>query len=165
MFGERAWRPQSPKTHPRRPINAYGETKLAIETALPHYERAYGLTSIALRYFNAAGADPEGELGEDHDPEIARHSPRHRRGLRPGDVPGLRRGLPDTPDGTCLRDYIHVTDLASAHMLALDALRDGRQRPRSTTWATAGRRRSGTSCQSIERVTGRRVPYTVGPAP
>ena len=56
--------------HPTRPINAYGETKLAIERALPHYERAYGLRAIRLRYFNAAGADPEGELGEDHDPEI-----------------------------------------------------------------------------------------------
>ena len=63
--------------HPRRPINAYGETKLTIEQALPHYERAYGLRSIALRYFNAAGADPDGELGEDHEPEISRHSTGH----------------------------------------------------------------------------------------
>ena len=122
--------------HPRRPINAYGETKLAIELALPHYERAYGLRSIALRYFNAAGADPDGELGEDHDPETH---------VLPG--PSTPRTAAaafqvfgddyDTPDGTCLRDYVHVTDLASAHLLALDALRRGasstalqpRQRP------------------------------------
>src|SRR5512137_1106185 len=109
------------ETHPTRPINAYGETKLAIERALPHYERAYGLHSICLRYFNAAGADPDGELGEDHRPE---------QHLIPLVLMAAMTGNPvpifgadyDTPDGTCIRDYIHVTDLAQAHILGLRQL-------------------------------------------
>ena len=117
-------RRRSPRIIRKRPINAYGETKLAIERALPHYDRAYGLRSVALRYFNAAGADPDGELGEDHDPELHVIPARDRRGARPRDVPGFGDDY-DTPDGTCLRDYVHVTDLAQAHVLALDALRGG----------------------------------------
>jgi UDP-glucose-4-epimerase GalE len=147
--------------HPKQPINAYGETKLAIERALPHYDRAYGLRSITLRYFNAAGADPEGELGEDHHPE-------------PHVVPraidaALGRGSfqvygddYETPDGTCLRDYVHVTDLAQAHILALDALRGGAA---STSYNLGNGR--PTSVQdvlaSVERVTGSRVPRDVSP--
>ncbi len=120
----RRTRPPSTRTCPKRPINAYGETKLAIEHALPHFETAYGLRSVALRYFNAAGADPEGELGEDHSPEI------HviPRALDTAMGRGSFRIFGDdypTPDGTCLRDYVHVNDLASAHLLALDSLRGG----------------------------------------
>ena len=83
------------ETHPTAPINAYGQTKLAIEQALPHYERAWGLQSIRLRYFNAAGADPDGELGEDHDPEI--HAiPRAFEAATGGDtVSGDGHRLPD----------------------------------------------------------------------
>lgn len=142
---------------PKRPINAYGETKLAIEHALPHYERAYGLRSIALRYFNAAGADGDGDLGEDHAPEI------HviPRALDAAMGRGSFRVFGDdypTPDGTCLRDYVHVNDLASAHLLALDALRAGagsnaynlgNGRPTSVRDVLA----------SVERVTGQRVPF------
>lgn len=110
--------------HPTAPVNAYGESKLAIERALRHFERAHGLRSIALRYFNAAGADPEGELGEDHDPEIH---------LIPLAIAAARGGRElkvfgqdyPTPDGTCLRDYVHVADLAQAHLRALDALERG----------------------------------------
>ncbi len=107
-----------------RPINAYGETKLAVERALPHLERAHGLRSIALRYFNAAGAHPDGTLGEDHSPEIH---------LIPRAIDAALDGPPlkvfgddyPTPDGTCLRDYIHVCDLADAHVRALQALESG----------------------------------------
>jgi UDP-glucose-4-epimerase GalE len=112
------------ETHPTSPVNAYGQTKLAIEHALPHFERAYGIRSIRLRYFNAAGADPGGELGEDHAPEIH---------VIPRAIAAARGGPPidifgedyPTPDGTCLRDYIHVVDLADAHVRALAWLQDG----------------------------------------
>jgi UDP-glucose-4-epimerase GalE len=107
-----------------RPINAYGETKLAVERALPHMERAHGIRFVALRYFNAAGAHPDGTIGEDHDPEIH---------LIPRAIQAATGGAPlkvfgedyPTPDGTCLRDYIHVCDLADAHVRALDALSGG----------------------------------------
>ena len=149
------------ETHPQRPINSYGETKLAVERALPHFERAHGLHAIALRYFNAAGADPDGEIGEDHSPEI-HIIPRAIEAARGG--PGLQVFGDDypTPDGTCLRDYIHVTDLADAHVRALEALIDtgrsnaynlGTGRPHSVKEVIA----------AVEKVTGRRVPWTLGP--
>jgi UDP-glucose-4-epimerase GalE len=110
--------------HPQVPVNAYGESKLAIERALRHYDTAHGLRSIALRYFNAAGADPEGELGEDHDPEI-HLIPLAIRAARGGaELKVFGQDYP-TPDGTCLRDYVHVTDLADAHVRALAALEGG----------------------------------------
>jgi len=112
------------ETHPTSPVNSYGQTKLAIEHALPHFERAYGIRSVRLRYFNAAGADPDGELGEDHAPEIhvIPRAIEAARGGPPIDVFG--EDYP-TPDGTCLRDYIHVMDLADAHLCALAWLQDG----------------------------------------
>jgi UDP-glucose-4-epimerase GalE len=149
------------EAHPTRPINAYGETKLAIERALPHYERAYGLTSIALRYFNAAGGDPAGELGEDHAPE--QHLiPRAIDAALGRDRFEIFGDDYDTPDGTCLRDYIHVTDLAAAHVLALEALRGG---ARSTRYNLGNGRPTSVRdvLQSIERVAGRPVPFTMGP--
>lgn len=110
--------------HPQSPVNAYGESKLAIERALRHYDTAHGLRSIALRYFNAAGADPDGELGEDHDPEI-HLIPLAIRAARGGaELKVFGQDYP-TPDGTCLRDYVHVTDLADAHVKALAALESG----------------------------------------
>ncbi|MGE5358983.1 MAG: UDP-glucose 4-epimerase GalE [Bacteroidales bacterium] len=123
VFGEPDETPIA-EGHPTRPINAYGQTKLAVEHALPHYERAYGLRAVTLRYFNASGADPDGELGEDHDPEIH---------LIPRAIEAATGGRPlmifgedyPTPDGTCLRDYVHVTDLADAHRAALEALEAG----------------------------------------
>ena len=116
----------SPKRIRSSPINSYGETKLAVERALPHFERAYGLRWTALRYFNAAGADPDGEIGEDHSPEI-HLIPRAIEAATGG--PGLQVFGDDypTPDGTCLRDYIHVSDLADAHVQgARGDRRDGR---------------------------------------
>ena len=149
------------ETHPTAPINAYGQTKLAIEQALPHYERAYGLRSVRLRYFNAAGADPDGELGEDHAPEI-HVIPRAfeaASGGRPLDVFG--EDYP-TPDGTCLRDYIHVSDLAAAHVLALGRLEGGGA---SATYNVGTERPSSVRqvIEAVERVTGRRVDWRSAP--
>lgn len=112
------------ETLPKQPINPYGETKLAVERMLPFLERAFGLRSIALRYFNAAGAHPDGTIGEDHADEIH---------LIPLAIRAANGGTPlkvfgedyPTPDGTCQRDYIHVCDLAEAHIRALEALERG----------------------------------------
>jgi len=112
------------ETHPQKPINSYGETKLAVEHALPHFERAYGIRSIRLRYFNAAGADPDGELGEDHSPEI-HVIPRALEAAATGQPIDIFGEDYPTPDGTCLRDYIHVADLADAHIRALARLSQG----------------------------------------
>jgi len=154
---------ESPITegHPTRPINAYGETKLAVERALAHFEGAYGLRSIALRYFNAAGADPEGEIGEDHHPEY-HLIPRAIDAALGG--PGLQVFGEDypTPDGTCLRDYVHVSDLADAHVHALDRLERGGA-------SAAYNLGNGTPFSvraviaSVERVSGRKVPWTCAP--
>jgi UDP-glucose-4-epimerase GalE len=146
---------------PKRPINAYGETKLAIEHALPHYEQAYGLRAIALRYFNAAGADPDGELGEDHDPEIHVIPRAIDAAAGRGTFHVFGDDYP-TPDGTCLRDYVHVSDLASAHVLAVEALRAG---ARSTAYNLGNGRPTSVRdvLASVERVTGRRVPFQLAP--
>lgn len=149
------------ETHPQRPINAYGETKLAIERALPHYEQAYGLRAMVLRYFNAAGADPDGLLGEDHSPEIH---------LIPRAIAAARGGEPlqvfgddyPTPDGTCLRDYIHVADLASAHLLALEALEAG-QPSNAFNVGTGVPHSVRQVLDAVARVAGRDVPAETGP--
>jgi UDP-glucose-4-epimerase GalE len=149
------------ESHPQKPINSYGESKLAVERALPHYEHAYGIRWAALRYFNASGADPDAEIGEDHSPEIhliprAIEAATGGRGLLVfgDDYP--------TPDGTCLRDYIHVTDLADAHVKALEAIAEtgksgaynlGTGRPHSVREVI----------DTVERVTGRTVPWSLAP--
>ena len=114
-----------PEDHPTRPVNPYGETKLMMERALEWYGNAYGLGWVALRYFNAAGADPEGELGEEHNPETHLVPLVVRAAL--GQLPYVEIYGTDypTPDGTGIRDYIHVTDLAEAHVLALEYLARG----------------------------------------
>lgn len=147
--------------HPTKPINAYGETKLAIERALPHYDRAYGLRSTAMRYFNAAGADPEGELGEDHDPEI-HVIPRAIDAALGRTSFQIFGDDYETADGTCFRDYVHVTDLAAAHVLALEALEGGAA---STVYNLGNGRPTSVRevVDAVERVTGRQVPYTMGP--
>jgi UDP-glucose-4-epimerase GalE len=148
------------ESHPKQPINAYGETKLAIERALPHYDTAYGIKSVALRYFNAAGADPDGELGEDHAPE-AHLIPRAIDAALGRDTFQVFGDDYDTPDGTCLRDFIHVTDLASAHLLSLAALRKGAA---STQYNLGNGRPTSVKAiiESVEGVIGRKVPHTVG---
>lgn len=149
------------ENHPTRPINPYGETKLAVERALPHYDRAYGLRSIALRYFNAAGADPDGELGEDHDPEL-HVIPRALDAAAGRGSFQLYGDDYETADGTCLRDYVHVTDLASAHVLALDALRKGA--PSAVYNLGNGRPTSVRAVMdAVEHVTGTKVPFSTGP--
>ena len=110
---------------PQNPINPYGATKLTVERIFKDYQRAYGLQFVVLRYFNAAGADPESEIGESHNPET------HIIPLVLDAASGKRTDIKvfgtdyDTPDGSCVRDYIHVTDLASAHLSALHYLENG----------------------------------------
>jgi UDP-glucose 4-epimerase len=111
------------EAEPTLPINPYGETKLAIERMLAHYGHAYDLRWTALRYFNAAGADHERGLGERHDPET-HLIPRVLDAAFGGEIAVFGRDYP-TPDGTCIRDYIHVMDLAEAHLAALRYLEDG----------------------------------------
>ncbi|TSA03574.1 MAG: UDP-glucose 4-epimerase GalE [Methylococcus sp.] len=112
--------------HPKAPINPYGHSKWMVEQILRDFDRAYGLRSVSLRYFNAAGADPKGALGERHEPET------HLIPLILQAASGRRPSITvygedyDTPDGTCIRDYIHVEDLAKAHVCALDYLLAGR---------------------------------------
>ncbi len=111
--------------HEQRPINPYGWSKLMVEQIIRDYERAYGMRHVVLRYFNAAGADPEKQIGEDHDPEthlipLVIQTVMKQRGY----VEIFGTDYP-TPDGTAIRDYIHVSDLATAHVLALQYLLDG----------------------------------------
>ena len=114
-----------PEEHPQAPINPYGRTKLVVEGMLRDFEVAHGIRHINLRYFNAAGADPDGEIGEDHDPEthLIPLTLEVALGRRPH-IAIFGTDYP-TPDGTCIRDYIHVTDLAQAHVLALEHLLEG----------------------------------------
>jgi UDP-glucose-4-epimerase GalE len=141
----------------QRPINPYGETKLMIERALAWYGPAHEIRSVSLRYFNACGADPEGEIGEEHDPET------HLIPLILDAALGKRAAIDvfgtdyPTPDGTAVRDYIHVQDLADAHVKALGYLFEGGE----TTQVNLG---TGTGnsvtevIDAVERVTGRTVP-------
>ena len=143
------------ESHPTRPINAYGQTKLAVEQALPHLERAYGLRYIALRYFNAAGADPGGQLGEDHDPEI-HVIPRALAAAANGTTIEIYGDDYPTPDGTCLRDYVHVIDLADAHVRALQRLEAGGA---SSAYNVGTERPSSVRevLDAVERVTGKKL--------
>jgi UDP-glucose 4-epimerase len=124
IFGEPDYSPIDEK-HSTDPINPYGRTKLMVEQALVDYENAYGLKSVCLRYFNAAGADPDGELGERHEPET------HLIPLILQAASGRRDSIKifgqdyDTKDGTCVRDYIHINDLCEAHILGLERLWNG----------------------------------------
>ncbi len=142
-------------------VNPYGESKVMVETLLGWFDRIHGLTSVCLRYFNASGCDPEGGLGEEHEPETH---------LIPLVLRAVQTGKPitvfgddyATPDGTCIRDYIHVNDLAQAHILAVDYLVNG---------GTSQKFNVGTGTghsvleliHAAEEVTGKKVPYIVGP--
>jgi UDP-glucose 4-epimerase len=146
---------------PQRPINPYGFTKLVIERALEDYAQAYGFAYAALRYFNAAGASPRGDLGEDHSPEShlipivlqVALAQRPRITVFGDDYP--------THDGTCIRDYVHVDDLASAHALSLERLTPGEGlRLNLGTGAGHSVREVVDACR---RVTGREIPIEIGP--
>ena len=141
---------------PQNPINPYAKTKLTVENIFRDYNRAYDLQFVILRYFNAAGADPDGEIGESHNPET------HLIPLVLDAASGVREDIKvfgtdyDTPDGSCIRDYIHVIDLASAHLLALHYLEDGKP----SDFFNLGTE-NGTSVleviESVRRVTGKEV--------
>ncbi len=145
---------------PQNPINPYGATKLMMERIFKDYHRAYGLEYAVLRYFNAAGCDPDGEIGESHDPET------HIIPLVLDAAGGQRPDIKvfgtdyDTKDGSCIRDYIHVTDLASAHLLALHHLEDGKE----SDFFNLGNAK-GTSVleviDSVKRVTGKDFKVTL----
>ena len=147
---------------PRQPVNPYGVSKLFFEQALEAYDRAYGFRFASLRYFNAAGADESGEIGELHDPEthLIPLTLRAAAGLGP-ELSVFGSDYP-TPDGTCIRDYIHVSDLAAAHLKALDHLAAGK-----ASLAVNVGTGKGYSVQevitAVEKVTGRHVPRTIAP--
>jgi len=148
--------------HPQQPISPYGESKRVCERMLEAYDKAHGLRFVSLRYFNAAGADPEARIGESHDPES------HLIPIVLQAASGRRQAVTvygddyDTPDGTCIRDYVHVLDLAQAHGLALDRLRDGGP----SGYFNLGSETGYSVLEVIDtcrRVTGRKIITTRGP--
>jgi len=157
------------ETHPKNPINPYGHTKLTVENILTDSAEAYGLQSVALRYFNAAGCDPDGRLGERHDPEthliplVLKEAQRVRGGGKPQDTTLHIFGSDfDTPDGTCIRDYIHVEDLCAAHLAAAERLLDDKSHGAEAYNLGNGK---GFSVKEVieacKRVTGVDICYTV----
>lgn len=160
IFGEPEYVPID-EQHPKAPVNPYGRSKWMVEQLLEDYDRAYGLKSVALRYFNAAGADAEGRLGERHDPES------HLIPLVLRAASGRRESITlfgtdyNTPDGTCIRDYIHVHDLCDAHLRALKGLLSGAGSDRFNLGNG-----QGYSVQEVidaaARVTGFKIPVTRG---
>jgi UDP-glucose 4-epimerase len=160
VYGDPAYLPID-EAHPKAPINPYGRSKWMVEQVLEDFDRAYGLKSVCLRYFNAAGADPAGQLGERHAPET------HLIPLVLQAASGRRPAISvfgrdyATPDGTCIRDYIHVADLVDAHALALAYLQQGN--PSAAFNLGNGH---GFSVQAVidtaRRVTGREVPLVDG---
>ncbi|MBF4988561.1 UDP-glucose 4-epimerase GalE [Methylophilus sp. 14] len=161
VFGEPDYVPID-EAHPNRPLNPYGRSKWMIEQVLADYDKAFDLRSVCLRYFNAAGADPEGQLGERHDPET------HLIPLILQAASGRRDNIQvfgrdyDTPDGTCIRDYIHIVDLCSAHLAALEYLTKGGSSDRFNLGNG-----SGFSVQevidAVQKVSGKQVTVINGP--
>ncbi len=153
-------RPQTPlldETHPRAPESVYGRSKLMIEQAIADYGRAYGMPYALLRYFNASGADRDGELGEEHEPETHLIPNALAAAAGRGQTLKIFGTDYDTPDGTCLRDYIHVEDLAQGHILALRRLLDG-ERALACNLGTGAGDSVRDVIRAIETVTGRTVP-------
>lgn len=150
------------EAHPQDPINPYGESKYVCEKILQAFDRAHGLRFVSLRYFNAAGADPKGRLGESHDPEP------HLIPLILQVAGGKRSHVSvfgndyDTPDGTCIRDYIHIQDLGEAHSLALEHLRSGGE----SRFYNLGTEKGNSVLEAVETarsVTGRDIAVETGP--
>jgi len=160
VYGEPQYTPID-ESHPCRPLNPYGRSKWMIEQILADYDQAYDFKSVCLRYFNAAGADPEAEIGERHEPET------HLIPLVLQAATGRREHITvfgtdyPTPDGTCIRDYIHVNDLCDAHLLALHHLQ---QHDKSAVFNLGNG--SGFSVKQVietaRAVTGRRIPLRYG---
>jgi UDP-glucose 4-epimerase len=161
IFGDPEYVPIDEK-HPKAPINPYGRSKWMVEQVLEDFDNAYGLRACCLRYFNAAGADPSGQLGECHEPEthlipLVLQAASGRRAaitIYGGDYP--------TPDGTCVRDYIHVCDLCDAHLLALHALEKGAPGSRYNLGNGAGYSNMEV-IKAAQRVTGKPIKHDVGP--
>jgi UDP-glucose-4-epimerase GalE len=149
------------ETFPIQPVNAYGESKVMVETLLRWFDTIHHLTSICLRYFNASGADPEGRLGEEHDPET-HLIPLLLRAVQTGQPMTLFGDDYPTPDGTCIRDYIHVNDLAQAHILAVEYLLGGGASEQFNVGTGTGHSVLE-MVRAVEAVTGQKVPHTVGP--
>jgi UDP-arabinose 4-epimerase len=148
---------------PQKPVNPYGTSKLMIEQILADYRRAHGVKAVSLRYFNAAGADPDGEIGEDHDPET------HLIPLVLDAARGRRPHITifgddyETADGTCVRDYIHVSDLAKAHVLALRGLKTGTLQHDAYNLGTGHGHSVAGVLKAARMVTGRNIPVLRGP--
>ncbi len=150
-----------PETEPRAPVNAYGESKVMVEKILEWFDQLHGMRSVCLRYFNASGADPKCRAGEDHEPET-HLIPLLFRAVQTGKPVTLFGDDYATPDGTCIRDYIHVTDLAQAHIAAVEALCSGSESKKynvGTGYGYSVKEVLG----AVERVTGKPVPFEMGP--
>lgn len=147
---------------PQNPINPYGFTKLSVERIFKDYQKAYGLQFVVLRYFNAAGADPDAEIGEDHNPET--HIIPLVLDAAAGKKPDIKVFGTDYPtsDGSCVRDYIHVTDLAQAHLLALKYLKKGGE----SDFFNLGNKKGSSVLEiidAVKRVTGKDFKVTLAP--
>ena len=148
--------------HPQMPVNPYGESKLMVEKMLRWYGQCHGLRWMALRYFNAAGADPDGEIGEDHNPES------HLIPLVIGGTLGTARPVKvfgtdyATPDGTAVRDYIHVADLADAHLRAIECLNGGTP-SQAVNLGTGVGHSVRQVIDTVGHVSGRHVPFELAP--
>jgi UDP-glucose 4-epimerase len=146
---------------PYAPVNPYGESKVMVEKLLHWFDQIHGLRSIALRYFNASGADPDGQLGEEHDPET-HLIPLLFRAVTTGEPITIFGDDYPTADGTCVRDYIHVNDLAQAHIQALESLLAGGRSDVFNVGTGAGYSVREVVL-AVEAATGKKVPFAIGP--
>lgn len=150
-----------PEEAPIQPVNPYGESKVMVETMLRWFDQVHHLTNISLRYFNASGADPEGNLGEEHQPET-HLIPLVLHAVMTGEPVTIFGNDYDTPDGTCVRDYVHVDDLAQAHILAVEHLLGGGASDQFNVGTGTGHSVME-MIRTVEEVTGKKVPYSIGP--
>jgi UDP-glucose-4-epimerase GalE len=149
------------ESEPYAPVSAYGESKVMVEKMLDWFDRIHGLRGVCLRYFNASGADPAGRAGEDHEPET-HLIPLLFRAVESGEPVTLFGSDYATPDGTCIRDYIHVTDLARAHIAAVEWLTGGGESRKYNVGTGKGYSVSEVLA-AVEKITGKAVPFTFGP--
>jgi UDP-glucose-4-epimerase GalE len=150
-----------PESEPYAPVNAYGESKVMVEKLLYWFDEIHGLRNVCLRYFNASGADVKNRAGEDHDPET-HLIPLLFRAIQTGRPVTLFGDDYPTPDRTCIRDYIHVTDLAQAHIAAVESLFAGGPSRKFNVGTGKGFSVKAV-LQAVEEVTGKKVPFVMGP--